>query len=278
MKYELRITYYAIAFIFFLLVPVFAQTIEEKELFGYINSERAREKLPPFIWDDDLYKVARLHSEDMTSTGQVSHTGSDNSQPHERIKAGGVYASKTAENIARDLNVISAHTSLMESFYHRENILDPEMTHAAAAIIHSKQYLYVTELFIREIPEVDLRIARGKLLELMNSYRQQQGLLPLSLSKSMCDIAQSHVQVQEKLNALSPPLLMGQMAHQMGGSIRVNVFTTNEIEKIPDEVHENLRGKSQMVGIGVKRIRGKLCASGCYLVTLIFGVPDSSGG
>ena len=91
----------------------------------------------------------------------------------------------------------------------------------------------------------------------------------------MCDVAQSHVDVQEKLNSLTPPLLMGQLAHQLGGSIRVDVFTTNTIEKIPDEVHENLRGKSQMVGIGFKRIRGKLCESGCYLVTLIFGVPES---
>jgi uncharacterized protein YkwD len=266
------------AVILFFVTCVYAQTKEETELFGYINSERAREKLPPLIWEDDLYKVARLHSQDMASKGQVSHTGSDNSQPHDRIRAGGLFVSKTAENIARDLNVISAHTSLMESLYHRENILDPEMTHTAAAIIHSNQYLYVTELFIHEIPEVSLRLARNELLDSMNSYRKQQGLLPLSLSQNMCDVAQSHVDVQQKLNSLTPPLLMGQLAHQMGGSIRVNVFTTNAIEKIPDEVHENLRGKSQMVGIGVKRIRGKLCESGCYLVTLIFGVPESSGG
>jgi uncharacterized protein YkwD len=275
MKHELRITFYAIAFVFFLVVPVLAQSGEEKELFGYINSERAREKLTPLIWDDDLYKVARLHSQDMALNGEVSHTGSDKTQPVDRIRAGGLYASKTAENIARDLNVISAHTALMESFYHRENILDPEMTHVAAAIIHSHQYLYVTELFIREVPDVSLRQARSELLDWMNSYRQSQELLPLSLSQSMCDVAQSHLEVQQKLNSLTPPLMMGQLAHQLGGSIRVNVFTTNDIGKIPDEVHENLSGKSQMVGIGFKRIRGKLCESGCYLVTLIFGVPES---
>ena len=264
----------ASAVILFFVTYVYAQTSEETELFGYINSERAREKLAPLIWDDDLYNVARSHSEDMSATSHVSHAGSDNSQPVDRIRAGGLYASKTAENIARDLNVISAHTSLMESFYHRENILDPEMTHAAVAIIHSHQYLYVTELFIHEIPELSLRLARSELLDSLNLYRTQQGLLPLSLSQSMCDVAQSHVDVQQKLNSLTPPLLMGQLAHQMGGSIRVDVFTTNTIEKIPDEVHENLRGKSQMVGIGFKRIRGKLCESGCYLVTLILGIPE----
>jgi uncharacterized protein YkwD len=258
----------------FNIVSAYAQTAEETELFGYINSERAREKLPPLIWDDDLYKVARSHSEDMASTGEVSHTGSDKTQPVDRIRAGGLYASKNAENIARDINVISAHTSLMESYYHRQNILDPEFTHSAVAIIHSHQYLYVTENFIHEIPDVSLRHARSELLDSLNSYRTQQGLLPLSLSQNMCDVAQSHVDVQEKLNSLTPPLLMGQLAHQLRGSVRVDLFTTNEIAKIPDEVHENLRGKSQMVGIGFKRIRGKLCESGCYLVTLIFGIPE----
>jgi uncharacterized protein YkwD len=264
----------ASALFVFVVSYVYAQSAEEKELFGYINAERTREKLSPLVWDYDLYKVARLHSEDMASTGEVSHTGSDNTQPVDRIRAGGLYASKTAENIARDLNVISAHTSLMESYYHRQNILDPEMSHCAAAIVRSHQYLYVTELFIRDIPNINLRHARNELLDSMNSYRHQQGLLPLSLSQSMCDVAQSHVDVQEKLNSLTPPLMMGQLAHQLGGSIRVNVFTTNDISQISDEVHENLRGKSQMVGIGFKRIRGKLCESGCYLVTLIFGVPE----
>jgi uncharacterized protein YkwD len=258
----------------FVVSYVHGQSAEEKELFGYINSERAREKLPPLIWDEDLYKVARSHSEDMATTGEVSHTGSDKTQPVDRVRAGGLYASKTAENIARDLNVISAHTSLMESYYHRENILDPEFTHSAVAVLRSHQYLYVTELFIREIPQINLRRARSELLNSMNSYRQQQGLLPLSLSQRMCDVAQSHVDVQEKLNSLTPPLLMGQLAHQLRGTVRVDLFTTNEIAKFPDEVHENLRGKSQMVGIGFKRIRGKLCESGCYLVTLIFGVPE----
>ena len=77
------------------------------------------------------------------------------------------------------------------------------------------------------------------------------------------------------MNALSPPLLMNQLTRQAGGSIRINVFTSSTPDSVPDEVHPNLEGKSQMVGIGIKRIRGKLCESGCYLVTLIFGFPVS---
>jgi hypothetical protein len=209
----------------------------------------------------------------MAKMAKVSHTGSDKSQPHERIRAAGIYASRTAENVARDLNIISAHTSLMESLYHRENILDESMTHAAAGVIHSGKYIYVTELFIRKVSDVELNAGRRILLDSMNQYRKERGLLPLCLSQNLNDVAQSHVEVQEKLNALSPPLLMNQLTKQVRGSIRVNVFTAMSIERVPDEVYPNLDGKSQMVGIGFKRIRGKLCETGCYLVTLVFGFP-----
>jgi uncharacterized protein YkwD len=239
----------------------------------YINGERARENLQPFLWDEELHTVAQAHSQDMAKMGKISHTGSDNSQPHERIRRAGIFASKTAENVARDLNIISAHTSLMESLYHRENILDESITHCAVGVIHSGKYIYVTELFIRKVNNVELNAGRRMLLDSMNEYRKEKGLLPLSISQNLNDIAQSHVEVQEKLNTLSPPLLMNQLTKQVRGSIRVNVFTAVSIERVPNEVYPNLEGKSQMVGIGFKRIRGKLCETGCYLVTLIFGFP-----
>ena len=153
---------------------VVGQTAEEQELLSYINSEREREKLPALIWEDELYAVARAHSEDMAGMGKVSHEGSEKSQPHERIRVAGIFASKTAENVARDLNIISAHTSLMESLYHRENILDTEFTHAAVGVIHSGKYIYVTELFIRRVEQIDSNKGRKKLLASMNEYREKK--------------------------------------------------------------------------------------------------------
>jgi hypothetical protein len=211
----------------------------------------------------------------MAQMGQISHAGSDGSEPYERIRKAGVYATRTAENVARDLNVISAHTSLMESLFHRQNILDPEVTHGAAGIVRTGKYLYVTQLFIRKLKDVDIHEAKLKLLHAMNDHREKLGILPLSLSDSLNKAAQNHVEVSEKLNSLNPPLLMNQLARQLRGSVRVNVFTASSIEAIPPEIYSNLEVKNQMVGIGFKRVRGKLCESGCYLVTLIFGIPQT---
>lgn len=252
--------------------PVCAQTKQEKELFGYINADRQQEGLQPLRWDDALYKVAASHSLDMSRSGKISHTGSDGSQPHERIHDVGVFATRTAENVARDINVISAHTALMESIYHRENILDPEMTSAAVGIAPSGQYLYVTEEFVRALEPLSLDSARKLVLDQMNRYRESRQLPQLQLSHTLSSIAQSHIDVQESLNTLSPPLLMNLLAKQYKGSVRVNVYTS-ATAAIPDEVHENLDLNLQQVGIGFKRIRGKLCEGGCYLFTLIFAAP-----
>jgi hypothetical protein len=84
-------------------------------------------------------------------------------------------------------------------------------------------------------------------------------------------MAQSHVKFQESVSSLGPPLIMGLMARQANGNVRTSVYTTNSISKFPEEVKKNLQLKIQSVGIGFKRIKGELCDTGCFLVTVIFG-------
>src|SRR5215470_17371028 len=108
--------------IIFFLIPsaVFsAPDSDEKTLFSFINNEREREKAQKLEWDDDLYHVAMEHSKDMAEMEKVTHSSSKGLGPRERIVQSGIFASEFAENVAEDENVISAHTSLMESVYHR---------------------------------------------------------------------------------------------------------------------------------------------------------------
>jgi uncharacterized protein YkwD len=255
---------------------LFAESQQEKAIFTFINQDRASEDLKPLLWDDELYDAAIEHSKDMARTGTVGHEGSDGSLPNERIQRVGIYATKSAENVARDINVISAHTSLMKSLYHRENILDPEATHAAVAIVPQNQYLYVTELFIRKLKDYSLLEGRRKLLDLINNFRNQQGLLPVALSQTLSKTAQSNVEFQSKISDLNQPLIGSVLAKQLKGPIRINVYTTDDLERIPDSARPNLKIETPAVGIGLLKIRGKLCDGGCYLVTLILGPPNET--
>jgi uncharacterized protein YkwD len=261
----------AIILIFFLPVIVFAESDQEKQLFEFVNSERLRQNLMPLLWDDDLHRVALAHSEDMAARGKASHEGSDGREPHERIRDANIYASKTGENIARDLNVISAHTLLMQSLYHRENILEPEFTHAAMGIVRQKQFIYITELFIHKVGDYSVDQARKTLVKQYNFYRQDKKLGPLVLSESLSNTAQAHVEMQKKFDSLSPMLMMSSVARSNKGATLVTVYTSTSLLEIPVQVRQDLETNSRKLGVGFKRIQGSICGGGCYLIVLVFG-------
>ena len=256
------------------LLTIKAESDQEKQMFAYMNSERSREGLRLLEWDKALYKVAMEHSKDMAAMHKVSHRGSDGTQPHERIRNAKIFASKTAENSAGDINIISAHTSLMKSLYHRENILDSDFTHGTVAVYEQNGYLYITEMFIEKLTDYSVDEARTAILNHINQVRNEKRLPPLSLSKNLSNVAQSHVEVQTRLSSMSPLMIMGVISRQMKGSVLVNVYTTDSLRLAPDEVTHNFVLNNNTIGIGFKRAQGSLCNTGCYVVALIFGSSD----
>ncbi|NJO82875.1 MAG: CAP domain-containing protein, partial [Blastochloris sp.] len=100
----------------------------EEALFQRINGERFAIGLPPLARNDSLLAAARLHSQDMASTGTTSHTGSDGSTNFDRVSREG-YKNVTAlgENIAYisdpEGDVVDAWMG--STAFHRPNILSP---------------------------------------------------------------------------------------------------------------------------------------------------------
>ena len=248
-----------------------AESDQEKQLFRFMNSERIRENRMPLVWDDELYEVALAHSRDMARTGKAAHKGSDGEEPHQRIQRAHIYASKTGENIARDVNIISAHTLLMQSVDHRENILEPGYSHAAVGIVKQKQFFYITQLFIHRIADHPLEDARQTLIRQYNFYRQDKKLPPLLYSPSYSDAAQAQVETQKRFDSLSPMVGMSSVARNSGGGMLVSVYTATSLLEIPVQVRHDLQRNMRTVGIGFKRVQGSICAGGCYLIVLVLG-------
>lgn len=261
-----------LSFFFALFFPglLIAASEQERQLFQFINSERARERRMPLVWDDELYDVALAHSKDMARQGKAAHRGSDGKEPHERIRAAGIYASKTGENIARDVNVVSAHTLLMQSVYHRDNILESGYSHSAVAVVKHNQFLYITELFIYKIHDYPLKEARQTLVRHFNQYRQENKLAPLIFSDSLSKAAQSHAETQEKFDSLTPMLALSPIARGSRNRTVVTMYTATTLLELPRQVRADLEKDSHRIGIGYKRIQGSICGGGCYLVVLVF--------
>lgn len=85
------------------------------------------EEMPPvgpLTWNDKLETAAKTHTEDMKKNNFLSHTGSDNSQPWDRVEIAGYNWKHTGENIGKgQQNWDTIFNDWVESPGHCKNIM-----------------------------------------------------------------------------------------------------------------------------------------------------------
>ncbi len=90
-----------------------------------VNAERAEAGCAPVTANSTLNTAAQRHSEDMASTGTMSHTGSDGSDPGERLTRAGYAWSTYGENVAYGYSTPEqVMQGWMTSPGHKANILN----------------------------------------------------------------------------------------------------------------------------------------------------------
>ncbi|SNS33092.1 uncharacterized protein, YkwD family [Anaerovirgula multivorans] len=123
-----------------------ALTAAEIEMVNYVNQARKDAGLQPLAIDVDLSYVARVKSKDMQDNNYFSHTSPTYGSPFDMMKNFGIQYKSAAENIAINSSVSGAHNAFMNSEGHRNNILNPRMTHIGIGI-ENRHY---TQMFIQK--------------------------------------------------------------------------------------------------------------------------------
>jgi uncharacterized protein YkwD len=99
------------------------------EVVRLTNAERAEGGCAALKASDKLMLAAQRHSQDQANTGQMSHTGSDGSQPGDRVRAVGYAFSRLGENVAYGYrSPQSVVDAWMNSSGHRANIMNCSFT------------------------------------------------------------------------------------------------------------------------------------------------------
>jgi uncharacterized protein YkwD len=138
--------------------PTWAQTPsaddlkrQEAQLFVLVNQARAQAGFAPLTRAPELDTAARRHSEDMATTGNLSHTGSDGSTFWQRAEASGYNGFANGENISAGLDTAEGTMNgWMSSAGHRANILNPTSNEIGIAVVFraGSQYgYYWTQVF-----------------------------------------------------------------------------------------------------------------------------------
>jgi len=118
-----------------------------QEMLGYINSERAKVKLPPLTLNAKLSEGAYLKSKDMAENGYFEHNSPTYGTPFAMMKSLDISYRNAAENIAYHQSVLSAHNAFMNSPGHRANILNPAFRKLGLGIYKNGADIYVTQWF-----------------------------------------------------------------------------------------------------------------------------------
>lgn len=121
----------------------------EQQMVDLVNQERTKRNLKPLIVDWEVARVARIKSQDMVDNNYFSHNSPIYGSPFKMLTDFAIKYVYAGENIAANSSVEKAHTSLMNSEGHRNNILNTNFTHIGIGIVESPKYGYMfTQQFI----------------------------------------------------------------------------------------------------------------------------------
>jgi uncharacterized protein YkwD/uncharacterized membrane protein required for colicin V production len=123
-----------------------AEGAEEKML-GLINRERLERGVAALVWCGECAGVAQKHSRDMYRNGYFSHVDSNGDDPFDRMQEANIGYSAAGENLAIAPTPSEAHSGLMASADHRENILRPVFDEVGIGCYSGPYGLVCTQVF-----------------------------------------------------------------------------------------------------------------------------------
>jgi uncharacterized protein YkwD len=125
----------------------------ERRAFEQTNIERAKNGLPPLVWDPDLCRMARSQSENMGRLGYLSHTP-EGQRLRDRARAVGIaHYTILGENIAYNFGYDDPGGFAVERWMlspgHRANILDTSFkAMAVGTFVAADGSVFLTQTFI----------------------------------------------------------------------------------------------------------------------------------
>ncbi|MEU9031284.1 CAP domain-containing protein [Streptomyces sp. NPDC048383] len=118
-----------------------APTGAAAEVLALVNKERAAVGCPVLTVNEKLTKAAQDHSADMAAHSNMSHTGSDGSDPGQRITRAGYQWRTYGENVAYGYDTAAkVMEGWMNSPGHKRNILDCSFKEIGIGLAQPGQY------------------------------------------------------------------------------------------------------------------------------------------
>jgi hypothetical protein len=252
----MRRTIFAVIILLVSLRMMAQDATAERQIFELLNGERVAHGLKPLEFNSKLAAVAEQHSVLMILHHGLSHQFADEADPTARMVRSGVHFDSTGENVATAKDAASAHDGLMNSPPHRANILNPKFTAVGIGVVRSENAVYVTQDFVRAVPEYSVEQAERRIVDFVTSLRRSAGRLPLPLIQQ--PELRKHACAMAKENLIS----MAKVRTLPNVSTTV-VFTTADLSTMPQSLEPLKMASGSGMSVGV-----------CYAVAPSNSIPQ----
>ncbi len=112
----------------------------EKELFVLVNNERKKIAIRELTWDPKIVLLSREYATDLWTRHYFSHYSPEGKNVGDRLNLTKINYSYAGENLALAPTIKTAHSGLMASKGHRENILNPRFSKMGIGVIDNVFY------------------------------------------------------------------------------------------------------------------------------------------
>lgn len=157
------------------------------------NRERAKADLPPLKANALLETAARGHAKDMAEHETMTHDGSDESTPAQRVARAKYHYQRVGENVAAGQRTVAeVMDSWMNSPPHKKNILGDFAEAGAARAADDNGTWYWCVDYGSAFPKLDPEQAGKGLIDALNKARAAARQPALTLDPKLAEVARRH--------------------------------------------------------------------------------------
>jgi uncharacterized protein YkwD len=247
----------------------------EQRILGLVNEEREAAGLKPLVADPALASVARTISGDLAARGGAPG-GPDLG---ERLKKEGIASPVVLQSAAAERTFERAHDRLMASPTNRANLMSAEVTNAGVGVVtrsdaENRPIVYVTEIFIRELPTADVEKTRQALRDAVARKRKDARTNALATNATLDAVAQKYAEAlaaaggtlaKEKGSKITSPLNKGFRTVTMISGAKPEPLD------LAEEPQTTAPGKA--LGVGVAQGKHPVLGRNATYVVLMVGTP-----
>ena len=247
---------------------------QERAVFEQINAERTEAQLPALKWDDKVAQVARSVSEAEAKGGG----GSASADIGAKLKAAGIASPSVVVNPGAARTAEDAQRLFSLSPVYRANYMTTDATTAGIGVANAKDaqggsVAFVTELFVRELAQVDASTVSPRLREAVNKKRSSASMAPFKDDPTLDKVAQEYAQALASAGGKITDAKHSQLVSPLYKSFRT-VDLLSGAKADPLELADEktvITSKEKAMGIGVAQGDHPVLGKNATYVVLVFG-------